>query len=72
MNSSLSYRFYRAAQVAMKNAEYKKIAQAPFFNTWLSLLHYHIMNRDLFSEKTPILAQIGDDLIRQFLLLIKN
>lgn len=72
MNASLSYRFYRAAQPSMKNGDYKKIAQASFFNTWLSLLHYHVMNRDLFSDKTPILSHIGDDLIRQFLLLIKN
>lgn len=72
MNASLSYRFFRAAQQAMKNGEIKPMAQAPFFNTWLSLLHYHLLNRDLFSEKTPALKHIGGDLIQHFFLLIKT
>ncbi|HWU43907.1 MAG TPA: TetR/AcrR family transcriptional regulator [Bdellovibrio sp.] len=72
MNSSLSYRFYRASKNSMKEGRIKKIEQAPFFNIWLSLLHYHIQNRDLFSEKTPLLKEMGNDLIRQFLNLIKT
>jgi AcrR family transcriptional regulator len=72
LNASLSYRVYRAAKDAMKEGQIKKIEQAPFFNTWLGLLHYHIQNRDLFSERTPILKEIGDDLIRQFMNLIKT
>ncbi|MGZ5278717.1 MAG: TetR/AcrR family transcriptional regulator [Pseudobdellovibrionaceae bacterium] len=72
MNSLLSYQFYQAAKEQMKDGTYKKLEQAAFFNTWLALIHYHIMNRDLFSEKAPILKYKGDELKRQFLLLIKN
>ncbi len=72
MNSSLSYRMYRAAKELMKEGEVKKLEQVPFFNAWMGLLHYHIQNRDLFSDKTPILKYAGDDLIRQFLFLIKT
>jgi AcrR family transcriptional regulator len=72
MNSSLSYRLFRAAKEQMKEGSVKKIDQPAFFNTWLSLLHYHIQNRDLFSEKTPILKEKGEELIRHFLHLIKN
>jgi AcrR family transcriptional regulator len=72
MNSSLSYQFYQAAKEQMKDGTYKKLEQAAFFNSWLALLHYHIMNRDLFSDKTPILKYKGEELKRLFLLLIKN
>ena len=72
MNASLSYRFYRAAQSQIRDGSIKKLEQPVFFNTWMGLLHYNIMNRDLFSEKTPILNQLGDELIRQFLTLVKT
>lgn len=72
LNASLSYRFYRAGQVLVQSAEHKKLTQPVFFNTWMALIHYAILNRDLFSEQTPILVHNGEDLIRQFLTLIKT
>jgi AcrR family transcriptional regulator len=71
INASLSYRFYRAAKIEMDGGSIKKMSQIHFFNTWMGLLHYYIMNRDLFSQKTPILNEVGDELIRHFFLLIK-
>lgn len=72
MNASLSYRFYRAAKPEMDKGLIKKMSQVHFFNTWMGLVHYYIMNRDLFSEKTPILDEVGEDLLRHFFHLIKN
>jgi AcrR family transcriptional regulator len=72
MNASLSYRFYRAAQALMKEGSVKKMDQVSFFSTWMSLLQYQILNRDLFSEKTPILKHKGDEIIRHFFLLMRE
>ena len=72
INASLSYRFYRAAKVEMDKGQAKKMSQVHFFNTWMGLVHYYILNRDLFSEKTPILNEVGDELIRHFFYLIKT
>lgn len=72
MNASLSYRFFRAAKVEMDKGLIKKMTQVHFFNTWMGLVHYYILNRDLFSEKTPILNEVGDDLLRHFFNLIKT
>lgn len=72
MNASLSYRFYRAAKVDMDKGVIKKMTQIHFFNTWMGLIHYYILNRDLFSEKTPILIEVGEDLLRHFFHLIKT
>lgn len=70
MNSSLSYRFHRAAEELMQNKEVKKMKQVPFFTTWMALLHYYILNRDLFAEQTPILKHKGEEILKLFFSLI--
>lgn len=72
INASLSYRFYRSAKNEMDKGHIKKMSQVHFFNSWMGLVHYYIMNRDLFSEKTPILEEVGDELLKHFFHLIKN
>jgi AcrR family transcriptional regulator len=68
LNASLSYRFYRAA----KKEQIKAMTQVQFFNTWMGLVHYTILNRDLFSDKKPALSETGDEMVRHFLHLIKT
>lgn len=72
MNASLSYRFYRAAKLEMDQGILKKMNQVHFFSTWMSLLHYYVLNRDLFADKTPILNEVGEDLLRHFFHLMKT
>ena len=67
MNASLSYRFFRAAQPLMKSGKLKRMDQPTFFNTWMSLVHYQLMNRDLFSDHTPIFSKTGGALVDRFL-----
>lgn len=71
MNSALSYQFFHAAKEPMRAGEIKKLEQAVFFKTWMALIHYYIMNRDLFSEKTPVLRELESEILRHFYLLIK-
>lgn len=71
INASLSYRFYKAAKTQMNDGSIKKMSQVLFFNTWMGLVHYYVQNRDLFSDKTPILNEVGDDIIRHFFNLLK-
>lgn len=72
MNASLSYRFHRAAREQMKTGEFKQLAQVPFFSTWMALVQYHVMNRDLLCEDTPILKHKGEEILRLFTQLIKE
>jgi AcrR family transcriptional regulator len=71
MNASLSYRFHGAAEARMKKGELKKLDQVSFFRTWMALLHYHLLNRDLFSDELPILKHKGGEILRLFLTLIQ-
>lgn len=70
INASLSYRLFRASQPLVKNGEIKKLDQASFFNTWMSLIHYYLMNRDLFSDELPLLKHKSSDIVRLFFNLI--
>lgn len=72
MNASLSYRFFATAEERMKKNELKKLDQISLFRAWMSLLHYHLMNRDLFSEELPILKHKGEEILRLFFTLIKK
>lgn len=71
MNASISYRMFRACKADMDRGQIKKMSQVHLFNTWMGLLNYYILNRDLFSEKKPILSEQGQELVRHFLNLIK-
>lgn len=72
MNASLSYRFFAAAEARIKKGELKKLDQVSLFRTWMSLLHYHLMNRDLFSDEFPILKHKSEEILRLFFTLIKK
>ena len=72
MNSAISYKIFNAAKDRMKNHDLKKMNQAQFFNTWIAILHYNIMNRDLFSDKKPILKHQSKSILNHFLTLIKK
>ena len=71
INASLSYRFYRKAREQMIAGKVKRMDQPTFFNTWMALLHFYILNRDLFTDAASILDAKGDDILKQFHLLIK-
>ena len=72
MNASLSYRFFRAAQSHMKDGTIKRFDQANFFNAWIALVNYYVMNRAIFADRLPILVERGDDVVRQFFHLIST
>lgn len=72
LNAAVSCKLYEAALPQIKSGEIKKIDQPNLFNTWMALLSYKILNRELFSMKTPILKEMGEDLINNYLLLIKE
>ncbi|MCE2982698.1 MAG: hypothetical protein LW832_03930 [Parachlamydia sp.] len=36
-------------------------------NSWLGLIHYYLMHRDLFAPGASVVARCGKDLLNQFL-----
>ncbi len=42
------------------------------FNTWMALIHYYLLNKDLFSPDSPLIERHGSELTKTFLELIKK
>jgi AcrR family transcriptional regulator len=59
--------------VATKDMESSKIIAMPMnmmFNTWLGLLNYYLMNKELFSPEESVIDRYGDILIEHYMKLI--
>lgn len=72
INSCVSYKLHKAAEIKMKEGLYKNFDQIMLFTTWMSLINYYIFNRTFLSDKKSILNEKKSDLINHFLKLIKN
>lgn len=70
INSAISWHLYTRAKNGMDAGIIKTISQARLFTTWISLVQYTLLNRDVLSQKRPILAEKSDDLVDHFLTLI--
>jgi AcrR family transcriptional regulator len=72
LNSVVSWRMYEVGAPLMRAGKIKRIDRPKFFNSWMALLHYYIVNRDQLSEKRPILTEQGDGLVKHFLNLVQG
>ena len=72
IQSTLSIHFL---QVLEPEINQKKIKDVPFcmlFNTWLGLVHYYLLNGDLFAPRNSVLTRYKRTLIECFVSLIKQ
>lgn len=70
INSSISFYFLQAIE---KKTGHYKINNLPvhfIFNSWIGLIHYYLINKDLFAPKSSVLKIHGDDLIKNFLQML--
>jgi AcrR family transcriptional regulator len=72
LNNAVSFKMFEAAQLLMKAGELKKMDRSQFFNTWIAMVNYHILNRELLTDKIPILKEKGTELIKHFLYIMKQ
>lgn len=42
------------------------------FNTWMGLLHYYLLNRDLFVNEGSVLAEYKEELVETFIMMIRR
>jgi AcrR family transcriptional regulator len=72
MNSAISYQMFGAAKPGMREGKFRHFEQHLLFNTWIALVNYYVSNRDLLSEKHPILKEKESELVGHFMKLIKT
>lgn len=72
IHSAISFHLSQSAQREM---EAGTIIQMPFhllFNTWIGLVNYYIMNRDLFAPTESVIRRYSVVLVDHFLSLIET
>jgi AcrR family transcriptional regulator len=72
LNSAVSWKMFEAAAPMIKAGQIKKLDRASFFNTWIALVHYYVINRDQFCTRRPILSEVGEMLVKHFLNLVQK
>jgi len=72
IQSTLSIHFLEVLETEISKGEIKSIPFHMLFNTWLGLVHYYLLNGDLFAPGESVLTQYKGTLIECFLSLIKQ
>jgi AcrR family transcriptional regulator len=65
---------FHLSQLAQREMEAGLIKAMPFhllFNTWVGLVNYYIMNKDLFAPQDSVLKRYGDVLLDHYMNLIE-
>ena len=72
IQSTVSIHFLQALEPAISKEEIKKVPFHMLFNTWLGLIHYYLLNGDLFAPRDSVLTRYKNALVECFLSLIKQ
>ena len=72
IQSTVSIHFLQVLEEEIKEGKIKDVPFHMIFNTWLGLVHYYLLNSDLFAPKGSVLKQYKNSLIECFLTMIKK
>ena len=70
IQSAISFHLIRVAEREMTEGKISKMPFDLMFNTWIGLVHYYLINRDLFSPGESVIEKHGERLIEHYLKLI--
>ncbi|WP_312092329.1 TetR/AcrR family transcriptional regulator [Aminipila sp.] len=70
IQSAISFHLIQVAEQGMKRKQIKQIPLPFLFNTWLGLIHYYLMNKELFAPKESVISVYGAEWIDYFMNLI--
>jgi len=71
VQATVSHRMFIHAEHEMKLGKIRKIKRPLLFNTWISLLHYYLINREIFSPNQSVMSEKSKELLEHFLHLVK-
>jgi len=72
IQSTVSIHFLQALESEMRAGKIKNVPFHMLFNTWLGLVHYYLLNGDIFTPGESVLTRYKKTLINCFLSLIKQ
>jgi len=72
IQSTVSIHFLQALEHEISVGKIKDIPFHMLFNTWLGLIHYYLLNGELFAPHDSVLTRYKNKLIECFMALIKQ
>jgi len=70
IQSVISFHLIQIAERDMKAFKIMKVPLDLMFNTWIGLIHYYLMNRDVFAPGESVISRYGQQLINHYINLI--
>jgi len=71
IQSTVSVHFMQAMEHKPKSERLNAVPFHMIFNTWLGLVHYYLLNGELFAPRESVLMRYKDALVECFMALIK-
>jgi hypothetical protein len=72
LQSDISHELFAAAKRERKLGQIRNIQGHLLFNTWVSLIHYYLANKDLFAPNSSVIGETGNELLKHYISLIKK
>ncbi|MCR3760896.1 TetR/AcrR family transcriptional regulator [Clostridium felsineum] len=72
IQSALSKHLSEALEIEVEAESIKKLPLSFIFNSWIGLVNYYIVNRELFSPGKSVIDTHKEELINNFIELIKK
>jgi len=70
IQSAVSFHIIQVAEREMKACKIRSLPLDLMFNTWVGLIHYYLINGDLFAPGGSVIKRYGKQLIEHYLDLI--
>ncbi len=70
IQSTVSFHMGNLIEACQKEGKIKKLPVHFIFNTWLGLLHYYVINEELFAPEGSVLNRYKEELVAHFIELI--
>ncbi|MEX1376328.1 MAG: TetR/AcrR family transcriptional regulator [Eubacteriales bacterium] len=72
MQSAISIHLSQAAKKEMEQGKIKQMPVSLLFNTWIGLVNYYLMNKDLFAPEESVIKRYKEQLVEHYINLISN
>jgi hypothetical protein len=70
IQSAISFHLIQVAEHEMSASRILRMPVNLMFNTWIGLINYYIMNRDIFAPGESVISRYGQQLINHYMNLI--
>ncbi|KUO75271.1 MAG: TetR family transcriptional regulator [Clostridia bacterium BRH_c25] len=72
IQSAISFHLIQAAEGEMEACKIRRMPVNLLFNTWIGLIHYYLINGDLFAPDGSVLERYSGQLVEHYMNLIRK